>query len=408
MKVNLAIAAAATIVLSSISSTNANDVIEEIIEKESEIRSELSSLHIPSPVSSPANATPKSVNITTSLEGEHWEGQMVGAEYLANDESTPPLDPVEAEEGVVHHEKTKREKHHEAKSGKVQKAANATSTIMSLSPIPFAETTTTHNKTIAVTNGKAAKVKHAKEDAKVMSVASSTQSMPITETKASKAKPAEEDKEEFTSTMESSNSMPTTVAKTGKASKMMKDEDVASVPASSQSMPTTADKIGKSSKMTEDASVMTTKTTVDAKAGKMMKEAASSNMTTTYATEAIQVVVYTERPGDGNSTAAEAVVSSSETVPRVPDATSSGAITNDDGVKSKFEEEITEAMIGGEVAGMTTSTTTHGDRVDLKDKPRASVSALETNGVEHSYASRGTMVVISFCLVASSIAYATV
>jgi hypothetical protein len=41
----------------------------------------------------------------------------------------------------LHHKKMKRKKHNKAKLGKVLKAVNATSMIMSLSPIPFMETT---------------------------------------------------------------------------------------------------------------------------------------------------------------------------------------------------------------------------------------------------------------------------
>jgi hypothetical protein len=420
MKLNLAVAAAATAVLSITS--NAYDA-EELIKKEKDLMTSLNSLHIVASVSAPTAPSSNSSsggNITIAFKDDYTENekerngvadQMVTAvvetdeqplatEEVATRDASPDDDVADVAatpEQVNEHKKTKREKHHEdrikaTKAAKNQKTediivSQSDESTMSL-PASAAEDSTDSDSGGGGGMSASTKATKVKPD--------KSMSTTVAKPKASKVKPTKEDE----TTTTSSQSMPTH-AKTTKMS--VASDAMSTTMGAKAAKPTHA----KTHKMSVASDAMST--TMDSKAAKMMKRnndgggrEHNKTMTETYATEPIKMIVYTEKP---ETNAEEAQKPSSGSAPRVPDEASSERFSND--VKEMFAEEVKEVMIQGTVAETSSHVNSHSGEVDLEDKPRMSTSALEAaNGVASSYASHGTVVVVGLCLVASSLAFA--
>ncbi len=95
---------------------------------------------------------------------------------------------------------------------------------------------------------------------------------------------------------------------------------------------------------------------------------------------------------------------SSGLVPRVLDEALIRWFSNNK-VKEMFAEEVKEAMPKGTIARTSLHKNLHRGKVNLKDKPGMSTSALEAaSGGALLYASDGMVVMVGLCLVALSLA----
>jgi hypothetical protein len=532
MKISIAMAAAATVavlsVTSSIANASASD-IEDIVERENEIMAALSSLHIAS--SSPARSAPASATAAAVADFEDANGdeRQSTAEDGGDVDVTIPFDEApeggiggeeiasiafledEAQEaalGEEHHEMTKREKHHQERTSKAAKVhkeggtpAPAAGAGAGVAPAEFGAAAAAMSMTTTTVDASGAgrgapsppPGKAGKHHSMLTMTATAT-----TTAKASKVGRAG-DANSTTANMTASPS-PTSHAKTGKVASAFAPDGVA--PAANATAAkaskvgsggattnaTTAapspTSYGKTSKVASDGvapaanatAAKASKVAVDAvgvgattnattaapspfsthpaaktgkatnavasdgvaelysasiataggKAGKVAK-GGNETMTTTYATDYIDVIVYTEGPGGtedatlgGGSTtstmsmpwddppaedrgaAAVGMVPSSGSVPRVPDASPSGGAMSNDEVKSKLVEEVKEVMLGGATAAgtATASTTSHH-----REEPRT--SALEvTSGIASSRRGGIVATAVGICLVVSSFAYA--